>query len=379
MILELLSAQALLAELRSDIAPERNGAVMVALEEGMPGPGEVADDRIASLPFVIVGVSRGEVDERWLALCDVAVQEGDPALDRIEENLSSRPIAGTTLALLLRGQGSLSMDDGLVAESSAYSVLQSGPEFASWRGAHPARSERDVGPRVAIRRDGATLTVTLTRPQRLNALDAQMRDELIEAFTVAAADPTITRVELRGEGRAFCAGGDLDEFGTRSDPATAHLIRLQRSVARALSRLHKETVTYLHGACVGSGIELAAFTHTVVAANDTQISLPEIGLGLVPGAGGTVSLPRASAASTRPGSHSPVARLTPRRPAPGGWWTDWRADPLVDRLPDSKVRPAPATENPLLAPEVSLRSEPRDLTRLVWGRTRGHLHRTAAT
>ena len=59
-----------------------------------------------------------------------------------------------------------------------------------------------------------------------------MRDELVEALTVAAADPGIARVELRGEGRAFCAGGDLDEFGTRSDPATAHLIRLQRSVGR---------------------------------------------------------------------------------------------------------------------------------------------------
>ncbi len=109
---------------------------------------------------------------------------------------------------------------------------------------------------------------------------------------MAAADPSITRVELRGEGRAFCAGGDLDEFGTRSDPATAHLIRLERSVARALSRLNKETVAYVHGACVGSGIELAAFTDTVVAAADTRIALPEIELGLVPGAGGTVSLPR---------------------------------------------------------------------------------------
>ena len=68
----------------------------------------------------------------------------------------------------------------------------------------------------------ALCTITLTRPRRLNALDAQMRDELVEALTLAAADPGITRVELRGEGKAFCAGGDLDEFGTRSDPATAH-------------------------------------------------------------------------------------------------------------------------------------------------------------
>ena len=75
-------------------------------------------------------------------------------------------------------------------------------------------------------------------------------------------------------------------------PATAHLIRLERSIGRAIFQLDKPTVTYLHGACTGSGIELAAFTDWVVAASDTQIALPEIGLGLVPGAGGTVSLTR---------------------------------------------------------------------------------------
>jgi enoyl-CoA hydratase/carnithine racemase len=141
-------------------------------------------------------------------------------------------------------------------------------------------------------RVGDRLTVTLTRPGRLNALDAPMRDALVEALSLAAADPEVARVELRGEGRAFCAGGDLDEFGTRPDPATAHLIRLERSVGRVLSDLQKPVTTYLHGACMGSGIELAAFTDTVVAAADTQIALPEIGLGLVPGAGGTVSLLR---------------------------------------------------------------------------------------
>ena len=114
----------------------------------------------------------------------------------------------------------------------------------------------------------------------------------IEAFTLAAAAPDIARVEVRGEGKAFCAGGDLDEFGSRSDPATAHLIRLERSIGRMIFELDKPTVTYLHGACMGSGIELAAFTDWVVAAPDTQIALPEIGLGLVPGAGGTVSLTR---------------------------------------------------------------------------------------
>lgn len=262
------------------------------MEEGMPGPPGSAAGLLASLPFVVVGATRGDVDPRWLELCDVVVAEGDPGLESIEENLEAFPIASACLALLMRGQAARSVDEGLVAESAVYSVLQSGPEFAGWRSRHPVRTDVDEGPRVRLQRDGATLTVTLARPGRLNALDARMRDELIEGLAVAGVDPGITVVEVRGEGRAFCAGGDLDEFGTRSDPASAHIIRLERSVGRAVSRLSQQTIAYLHGACVGSGIELAAFADCVVAARDTAIALPEIGLGLVPGAGGTVSLTR---------------------------------------------------------------------------------------
>ena len=264
----------------------------VLLHEDLPVPKAGAKDTLTSLPFVVVGVTSGAVDSCWLDLCDVTVAEGDDALERIEANVAKHPITAVTLALLLRGQETLSVNQGLVAESSAYSVLQSGPEFAAWRAAHAPRGEKDDGLRVRTDREDDCLTVTLTRPGRLNALDAPMRDALVEAFALAAADPEIGRVELRGEGRAFCAGGDLDEFGTRPDPATAHVVRLERSVGRLLSALQKPVTTYLHGTCMGSGIELAAFTDHVVAAEDTQIALPEIGLGLVPGAGGTVSLPR---------------------------------------------------------------------------------------
>ncbi|HEX4176439.1 MAG TPA: enoyl-CoA hydratase/isomerase family protein [Acidimicrobiales bacterium] len=264
----------------------------VLLDRRQDPPAREAVDRLVSLPFVVVGVTQGDVDPAWLELCDVALAEDDPVLDRVEENLVARPIAGTTLALLLRAALHRSIADGLVAESSAYSVLQSGPEFAAWRAANPPRTDRDDGQRVRVERAGNTLVITLTRPQRLNALDAQMRDELVEALALASADSGITSVEWRGEGRSFCAGGDLDEFGTRPDPASAHLVRLQRSVGRALAQLGKPTVTHLHGPCMGSGIELAAFTRTVVASPDTTLALPEIGLGLVPGAGGTVSLTR---------------------------------------------------------------------------------------
>jgi hypothetical protein len=233
------------------------------------------------------------VDPAWLGLCDVVVGRSDSSEERLVANLEACPITATTLALLLRGQSDRSVDDGLIAESAAYSVLQAGPEFAAWRGANPPRPPIDADrQRVRAERDGQTLTITLTRPERLNALDARMRDELTEAVTVAAADLSLSRVELRGEGRAFCAGGDLDEFGTRQDPASAHLIRLQRSVGRSIARLSQHTEAFVQGACVGSGVELAAFCDRIVAASNTQFALPEISLGLVPGAGGTVSLIR---------------------------------------------------------------------------------------
>jgi enoyl-CoA hydratase/carnithine racemase len=102
----------------------------------------------------------------------------------------------------------------------------------------------------------------------------------------------VAEVHLRGEGPSFCSGGDLDEFGTFPDPATAHLVRVGRSAGAAIHAVTDRVVAHLHGSCVGSAIELAAFAGRVLAAPDTTVALPEVDFGLVPGAGGTVSLPR---------------------------------------------------------------------------------------
>ncbi len=184
------------------------------------------------------------------------------------------------------------MADGLVAESAVYSTLQSGPEFAAWREGHPVRSRPAVDrPAVLVAREGDRLEVVLDRPEVRNALSTRMRDELYDAFTLCLHDPSIRSVHLRGNGPDFCTGGDLDEFGSRPDPATAHLVRLTRSVGRVMAQVADRTSVHLHGACLGSGIELPAFAGRVVADAGTTIGLPEVSLGLIPGAGGTVSLP----------------------------------------------------------------------------------------
>ncbi|MFI1336308.1 enoyl-CoA hydratase/isomerase family protein [Streptomyces sp. NPDC020845] len=144
----------------------------------------------------------------------------------------------------------------------------------------------------------------MDRPWVRNAVDAATRDALCEALEVAVADPSITVVDLHGHGPAFCSGGDLAEFGTARDPAEAHRVRVHRSPAALLQRCGPKVTAHLHGACVGAGIELAAFAGRVLAAPDTVIRLPETEMGLIPGAGGTASLPprigRERTASTRP-------------------------------------------------------------------------------
>jgi enoyl-CoA hydratase/carnithine racemase len=118
-----------------------------------------------------------------------------------------------------------------------------------------------------------------------------MQQALCDAFTVAA-DPGVATVELRGDGPAYSSGGDLDEFGTFESPDAAHELRLARSVGRAIAAVADKVTVHLHGACAGSGIELPAFAGRVLAAPGTTLSLPEVDLGLIPGAGGTVSLTR---------------------------------------------------------------------------------------
>jgi enoyl-CoA hydratase/carnithine racemase len=247
----------------------------------------------ASVPSVVVGLTVDRAPEAHPAapLCDLVLAPDDPAVEAALATAAAHPLAATALATLLRGVAGRNGDAGLAAESAVYSTLQGGPEFAAWRASRPRRAPASEGDAVAVERDGAVLQITLTRPHVRNALNTLMRDQLVEAFLLAGLDDTITEVHLRGEGESFCAGGDLDEFGSFPDPATAHLIRLQQSVGRAVAAVAPRVTAHLHGACVGSGIELPAFAGTVVAEPATLISLPEVSLGLIPGAGGTVSLP----------------------------------------------------------------------------------------
>ncbi len=273
---------------------EPSDAVVVDLDTDPAGLQASAAERPAGLAGVVIGVTTATPPEAHPAapLCDLLLPPDDPGIDAVLDAIAARPLASGALAILLRGAAQRTVDHGLAAESAVYSTLQAGPEFAAWRASTPVRERPAEGDAVAVRRDGAVLHITLTRPHVRNALNTAMRDQLVEAFAIPSLDDTVTEVHLWGEGASFCAGGDLDEFGSFPDPATAHLLRLQQSAGRAIAVVAARVTAHLHGACVGSGIELPAFAGTVIATPDTVISLPEVSLGLIPGAGGTVSLPR---------------------------------------------------------------------------------------
>jgi len=281
--------------------PEGVGPLLVVdLDAG--GPVDEVAGLVTALPIVGVGVATQPMAAPGPGF-DVlvsAVDGGRPwchcpsgvdgAVATLSAAVDACPQAAVTLVQVLRLGRGHSLREGLTVESLAYATLQGGSEHRAWLAAAPARRPAVSPEPVRLERSGDTLAVTLSRPEVRNAVDAATRDGLVAAFDVAAQGDL--RVELRGSGPDFCSGGDLAEFGTTPDPATAHLVRTTRSPARALAAVAGRTTVFLHGACIGAGIELAALADRVVAAPDTSIRLPELAMGLIPGAGGTATIPR---------------------------------------------------------------------------------------
>ena len=185
---------------------------------------------------------------------------------------------------------------GVITESLAYSTLQAGPEFARWLAERGPTNLPDIPDPVQAERVEGTLYVRFNRAQRHNAFSTDARGALLEALEVARLDPSVTDVVLSGNGPSFCSGGDLAEFGTFADPASAHLARTRHSPALVLdeltTRLGPRCRAEVHGQVLGSGLEMAAFCGWVQSRPDAVFGLPELSLGLLPGAGGTVSITR---------------------------------------------------------------------------------------
>jgi hypothetical protein len=295
---------------------ELDGRELAAFAAARPVPEELSP-LVSGAPFVVLGAP-ATVDRAWLeGVPAVTVLVGDgghapdgfdvyltgapepPApwvhapLRTVADAVAAQPLVCVAAASLYRAAAGLDVWQGLAAESATYAALLASGPFRAWRAQRPPRPVPPATePPVLVQRLGGCLRIVLNRPQVHNAVDTAMRDALVEALGVAVADSAVEEVELVGAGPSFCSGGDLEEFGTVGDPATAHAVRLTRHPARWLHLCADRVTVHAHGACLGAGIELASFARRVVAAPDAFFGLPEVSMGLVPGAGGTVGVPR---------------------------------------------------------------------------------------
>lgn len=135
--------------------------------------------------------------------------------------------------------------------------------------------------------------ITLNRPQVLNIYNLKMRDELYQVLGAIKDDTEVRVAILSGAGeKAFCAGADLSEFLTAPSPVIAREVRWERDVWGLFLSIPQPLLAALYGYVMGSGIEMALCCDLRIAATDVQFGLPETGLGIIPAAGGTQTLPR---------------------------------------------------------------------------------------
>lgn len=239
-------------------------------------------------PVIGIGDTAGPLAAQLDTVLEAPVN-GEAIIRQVE----AMPRAAAAIVQLLRILPGLSPEAGLTVESMAYAMLQGSHEHRAWLSARPRVTGAQAGEgRIGVERTGARLTITLDRPEAGNAIDRAMRDGLYEAFSLACLDPEIEQVSLRAEGKTFSLGAELGEFGTTSDPAMAHAIRSRSLPALMAIRCAGKLDVHAAGACVGAGLELAAFASRFTASAKAWFQLPELAMGILPGAGGCVSLTR---------------------------------------------------------------------------------------
>jgi 2-(1,2-epoxy-1,2-dihydrophenyl)acetyl-CoA isomerase len=157
-----------------------------------------------------------------------------------------------------------------------------------------------MGEAVQFRKNGKTATVTLNRPERLNALDAGSCRLLMEAIRRCEKDSDIRAIVLTGAGKAFCAGGDVREMraalkGRAKPNATAFmtdLVSAFNDVILSIRRLKKPVIGAINGICSGGGAGLAFACDLLIAAREAKIHIPNARIGLIPDGGNSFFLPR---------------------------------------------------------------------------------------
>jgi enoyl-CoA hydratase len=135
--------------------------------------------------------------------------------------------------------------------------------------------------------------ITIHRPDKLNALDRRTVEELVEARDRAVAEPEVAAIVVTGAGeRAFVAGADVAEMAALDPAAAQRFSHFLQQALDGLERSPRPVIAAINGFALGGGCELALACHLRIAADTARFGQPEVGLGLIPGAGGTQRLPR---------------------------------------------------------------------------------------
>lgn len=146
--------------------------------------------------------------------------------------------------------------------------------------------------RIKVERQGRLLTLTLNRPEVLNAVDGQMQLELAQIFYDVNLDQDVDVVMLTGAGKAFCAGGDINWLGETTDAGASPSMLDGKRVVFGLLDLEKPIIAKVRGPCVGLGATVALLCDIIIASDDVRIGDPHVKVGIVAGDGGAVIWPQ---------------------------------------------------------------------------------------
>jgi len=146
---------------------------------------------------------------------------------------------------------------------------------------------------IKLERRDAVATVTINRPDKLNALNATTIAETREAFEQLRDDAGVRGVILTGEGqKAFIAGADIGELSRMTPLTGIEVSRAGQDALRLIETLNKPVIAAINGFALGGGLEFALACHVRIASENARLGLPEVKLGIIPGYGGTIRLPR---------------------------------------------------------------------------------------